>query len=248
MSGPGPEWGPDEHLLAMLHGALARDDDEAYLSTLLSLSLVLPDEADDGEWPVAPTEVGTVVVAFSSVEAMRASPAGDDVPLVVRPVLDLLHAWPDPTWSLLIDGTRDTQVLLEPGAIAELTEQAARTYPLDAALRAVRGRPRAYLKALVDAEVVVPQQPDGSPTRDLSNPGFAWWYAGPEVVLLFSSPVRLQLCLGEVPWLSAPFTDVVRHWPDGCAAAIDPDQRTGMRLPADAMAVMAVAVGARSVR
>jgi hypothetical protein len=238
-------WRPDEELLAMLHDAVARDDDETYLGTLLGLGLVLPGDPDDGEWAAAPTDVGTVAVAFSSVELMRDGGIGAEVPYTVWPVLDLLHAWPDPAWSLLIDGGCDSQVLLEPGALERLAEQAAEAYPLDAALRSASGRLRPCLEALVRAVVVVPQPPGGAPIHEPSHPDFAWWHTG-AAVALFSSPMRLQVRLGDVPWLTVAFTDVLAHWPDGCAATIDPDQPTGARLPAEAMTAMAVALRALS--
>jgi hypothetical protein len=246
------EWHADEELVAVLHSALARDDDEAYLSTLLNLSLAMPDETGDGSWATAPTEVGTVVVAFSSVERMRASPVGDHVPYAVRPVLDLLHEWPNPAWSMLVDGTTDTQVLLEPGAIAQLTEQAARDHPLDAALRSAGGRLRSCLEALLHADVVVPQRGSGSPTRDLFDPGFAWWRTeDPDdepAVVLFSSPVRLQLGLGDESWLAAPFADVARCLPGGHAALVDPQQHTAARVPAAVVDGLSVALRARTGR
>lgn len=250
MSARTTDWQADEQLVGVLHSALARDDDATYLDTLLNLSLVMPDETGDGGWATAPTEVGTVVVAFSSVELMRAGPAGDGVPYVVRPVLDLLYDWPDPAWSLLVDGATETQVLLEPGAIAQLSEQAARDFPLDGALRSVAGRLRPYLEALVHAEVVVPQRPEGSPARNLSHRDFAWWRTddrdGEPAVVLFSSPVRLQLRLGDVPWLTAGFLDVAQCLPDGHAVSLDPGQPTGARLPAAAVDGMAVALRART--
>jgi hypothetical protein len=92
----------------------------------------------------------------------------------------------------------------------------------------------------------VPMRPKGSPSRDLANPAFAWWHTGDADsgagVALFSSPVRLQASLGDVPWLVAPFTSVLSHWPDGCAAVVDPDHHNGMSLPAEAMAGMDVAL------
>jgi hypothetical protein len=241
-------WRADETLLAVLHNALRRDDDETYLATLLDIGLVVPTDQSGENWALAETDAGTMVVVFSSVEAMHASPAGSAMTYVVRPVIDLVRAWPDRKWSLLIDGTQDTQVLIDAEAVAELAERAAELYPLDAAIRAAAGHPRTYLRALLSADVIVPMRPKGSPTRDLANPGFAWWHtdhsSNVASVALFTSPVRLQVSLGDVPWLAVPFTKVLEHWPDGCAAAIDPDHQVAMSLPAEAMAGMAVALNA----
>jgi len=157
-----------------------------------------------------------------------------------------VHAWPDPKWSLLIDGTLDTQVQVEPDAIEQLAASATQAYPLDAALRTAAGHPRSYLEALIGADVIVAMRPKGSASRDLANPAFAWWHTGDAesgaAVALFSSPVRLQATLGDIPWLVAPFTAVLSHWPDGCAAVVDPGHRNGMSLPAEAMAGMDVAL------
>jgi hypothetical protein len=240
-------WRADETLLAVLHSALRRDDDATYLATLLDAGLVVPTDRNGENWALAQTDSGTMVVVFSSVEAMHASPVGDAMTYVVRPVIDLVHAWPDRKWSLLIDGTLDTQVLIDSEAVAELAERAAEMYPLDAAIRAADGHPRTYLRALLSADVIVPMRPKGSPARDLASPGFAWWHIGDSgnvpSVALFTSPVRLQVSLGDVPWLAAPFKTVLAHWPDGCAAVIDPEHHLGMSLPAEAMAGMAVLSG-----
>lgn len=240
------EWRADEQLLAVLHHAARTDDDDTYLSTLLDISLVMPREPDSQDWAVAEVGESTVVVVYSSVEAMHASPVGDTVAYVVWPVLDLLHAWPDPQWSLLIDATLDTQVQIEPNVVTELAGRAAAAYPLDAGLRAAGGHPRTYLKALIDADIVLPIRPKGSPSRDLANPSFGWWHIGDTdatlAVMVFSSPVRLHASLGDVPWLIAPFRQVLAHWPDGWAAVVDPDHHLSMWLPAEAMAGMAVAL------
>ncbi|GAA0710919.1 hypothetical protein Drose_24925 [Dactylosporangium roseum] len=237
------EWGADEHLLTVLHTAARRDDDETYLATLLDIGLVLPTSPSDEGWPMTETDDGPIVFAFSSVELMRASLADHVVTGVVWPVLDLLHTWPDPAWSLLVDGSHGSQVLILPDAIAQLATRAVDAYPLDTALRGAAGHPRSYLNTLIAADVVVPLRPKGSPTHDLAKPDFAWWRTGDSAadpaVVLFSSPVRLQVSLGDVPWLVAPFVEVVRHFPDGCAAQVDPDHQIGMRLPGEAMAGMA---------
>jgi hypothetical protein len=240
-------WRPDEQLLSALHDAVRRADHEAYLDTLLQTSLVMPTDPARQQWAVVPADGDAAyVVAFSSVEALRESPAATVEQYVVWPVIDLLHAWPDPGWSLLVDGRLPTQAVLDPGVVARLAEWAAQAYPLDAALRAAGTDPVAYLDALLTSEIVVPMLPEGSPSRDLSDPEFAWWRvdAGPDdgsgdrsaaAIVLFSSPVRLQTRLGDVPWLQADFVDMMEHWPDGHAALVDPDHHIGAVLPADLM-------------
>jgi hypothetical protein len=246
-------WRPDEQLLSALHDAIRRTDQQAYLDTLLQTSLVMPTDPARQQWAVVPADGGDAayMVAFSSVEALRESPAATVEQYIVWPVIDLLHAWPDPGWSLLVDGGLPTQAVLDPGVVAELAEWATQAYPLDAALRAAGTDLVAYLDALLTSEIVVPMLPEGSPSRDLSDPEFAWWrvVAGPDDgsgdrseagIVLFSSPVRLQTLLGDVPWLQADFVDMLEHWPDGQAALVDPDHHIGAVLPADLMRQAAV--------
>jgi hypothetical protein len=246
------EWRPDEQLLSALHDAIRRADHQAYLETLLETSLVMPTDPARQQWAVVPADGDAAyVVAFSSVDALRESPAATAEQYIVWPVVDLLHAWPDPGWSLLVDGGLPTQAVLDPGVVAQLAEWAAQIYPLDAALRAAGTDPVAYIDALLTSEIVVPMAPEGSPSRDLSDPEFAWWRvaAGPDDgsgersaagIFLFSSPVRLQTRLGDVPWLQADFVNVLEHWPDGHAALVDPDHHIGAVLPADLMRRAAV--------
>jgi len=235
-------WEPDEQQLHMLHDAVRRLDRAAYLDTLLNTSVVMPADPDSDEWAIASLESGTWVVVFSSIDALRAIPSGADQHHKVWPVIDLLHAWPHPDWALLIDGSLPTEVSLKPATIAELVESAVGAYPLDAALSAA-GDLQSYLDALQTAEVVVPMRPAGSPSRDLANPDFAWWRTGSEEsepeITLFSSPVRLQVSLGDVPWLIVPFSDLLPHWPNRCAALIDPQHDISRRVSADVMSALA---------
>lgn len=262
---------PDDDPVAALTAAALEGDDKAYLDALLRTSLVMPTEPGRQRWAAVPIAGhGTFVVAFSSEQALNEAPVATGHS-IVWPVLDLLHAWPDPAWSLMVDGGRPTQVVFAPDAVAALAERAVAEYPVDAALRAARRDPDAYLNALLPAEVVVPMLPTGSPSRDLSDPEFAWWRVtdtspgeqssprgqespkgppggqgspgapggrgghGGEMIVLFSSPVRLRTRLGDVPWLLADFLGVLEHWPDGAAAVVDPDHHIGAVLPAGVM-------------
>jgi hypothetical protein len=234
------DWTPDASLLAALHEAAARQDLAGYLDTLLDACLVTPTDPDSGEWVVARDPQDRLVVpSFTSIEAMRASPIGArEQSYTLWPVLDLVAGWPDPQWSLLVDGTLPSQVWLAPETVAALADRVTERYPVDPALRAAAGDPEAYLQALLPADVVVPIRPAGSPSRDLTDPAFAWWSLGPadrppEGITLFSTPVRLQSRLGDVPWLIAPFVDVLTNCPPDCAMLVDPDHHLGAALPAE---------------
>ncbi|MCW6010089.1 hypothetical protein K1W54_36920 [Micromonospora sp. CPCC 205371] len=232
-------WQPDEYILGALHDAVHRGDPDAYLAALVDSCLVVPGDPAGGGWPVVETPDGVCVVAYTMLEAL---PPGIDG-YAIWPAFDLLHGWPDPEWSLSVDSGLPTHVTVEPSGIAEAAARAADMYPLDVALWAAGGDPRSYLDAVVGAEVVVPMRPDGSPSRDLTDPEFAWWRApDPPAIALFTSPVRLRARLGEVPWLVTGFIDLLRHWPDGHAALMDPDHHIGATLPAEAMAAMASTV------
>ncbi|MGF7239423.1 MAG: SseB family protein [Frankia sp.] len=254
----GIEWRPDEQVLSALHDAVRDADREAYLLALLDASLVMPTDATREQWAVVPVDGrAPCVTVFSSVEALRQSPAGTAPSHIVWPVIDLLHAWPDPGWALLIDAGLPTQVLMEPEMVAELAERAVAGVPLDAAVRAAGTDLVAYLEALLAADVVVPLDPRGSSSRDLSDPEFAWLRIaadadasvaagagiGPSpAIVLFSVPVRLQSRFGDVPYLQAPFTTVLEYWPDGHSGLVDPGHHVSALLPAEAIRSVAVSV------
>ncbi|MEJ3747577.1 SseB family protein [Actinomycetes bacterium KLBMP 9797] len=225
----------DDEVVAALHDAARRGDPDAYVAALPHACLVMPGDPDEGGWAVADTPAGTSVVVYTSVEALP-----DGVPgYTIWAAFDLFHGWPDPAWSLLVDAGLSTEVTLAAEAVPVVAARAARAYPLDAALWAADAEPRSYLDAIVPADVVVPMRPGGSPSLDLADPEFAWWRVPDEpAIALFTSPVRLRARLGDAPWLVAAFADVLRHWPDGHAALVDPDHPIGAHLPADAMAAM----------
>lgn len=239
-------WRADEEVVAALHDAARRDDPDGYVAALPHACLVMPGDPATGGWPVVETATGTSVVVYTTVEAMPDSAGSDSAPgYTVWPAFDLLHGWPDPGWSLLVDGGLSTEVELTPEAVTLAAALAAEAYPLDTALWEADGDPRSYLDMVVAADVVVPMRPGGSPSLDLADPEFAWWRVpdGPAIAL-FTSPVRLRARLGDAPWLVAAFADVLRHWPAGHAALVDPDHHIGAHLPADAMAAMAEAARA----
>ncbi|GAB2960801.1 hypothetical protein GCM10027280_57020 [Micromonospora polyrhachis] len=230
-------WRPDDYLIGLLDVAAQRRDVDGYLTALLETCVVMPADSDGARWPtVAGPDGSTMVVVFTSVDRLCTGPVEIQAPPIVWPVLDLVHHWPDPRWALLIDPTLASQVLLEPELMAELADRATSEHPLDAALRAAGDDPAAYLGALLESDVVVPTLPTGSPSRDLSDAEFAWWRDGTspadEGIVLFSSAVRLRARLGDVPWMIAPFLDVLEYWPAGCAALVDPDHHNGLRIPA----------------
>lgn len=228
-------WRPDEYVLGALYDAVHRGDPDAYLAALVDSCLIVPGDPAEGGWPVVETPDGVCVVVYTTLPV-------DIEQYSIWPAFDLLHAWPDPEWSLSVDSGLPTQVTVEPSGVARAAARAADTYPLDVALWQAGGDPEPYLDALVAADVAVPMRPEGSPSLDLTDPEFAWWRAPDgQAIALFTSPVRLRARLGDVPWLVARFVDVLRHWPDGHAALIDPDHHIGATLPAEAMAAMTAA-------
>ncbi|MGW0431196.1 hypothetical protein ACWDV4_01405 [Micromonospora sp. NPDC003197] len=238
------DWLPDEQQARLLHEAARSGDGEAYLGSLLDSCLVMPTDPDADRWAVLPVGDDTCVITFTTVDGLRASPIGDaDSRYLVCPVLDLVATWPDPAYSLVVDPTLETQAVIGAELVSELATRACAAYPLDAALRAARTELGPYLEALLTSEVVVPIWPYGSLSRDLTDPEFGWWGATAEdasvQVVLFSAPARVQARLGDVPWLIAPFHEVLTHWPQGCDALVDPDQPTGARVPGEVLKVLA---------
>jgi hypothetical protein len=229
-------WQPDEYILGALHDAVHRGDPDAYLAALVDSCLIVPGDPAEGGWPVVETPDGVCVVVYTILPV-------DIEGYSIWPAFDLLHGWPDPEWSLSVDSGLPTAVTVEPSGVARAAARAADVYPLDVLLWEAAGDPPSYLDAVAGAEVVVPMRPEGSPSRDLTDPEFAWWRApDTPAITLFTSPVRLRARLGEVPWLVTPFVELLRHWPEGHAALLDPDHHIGAILPAAAMTAMAAAV------
>jgi hypothetical protein len=234
------DWAPDPAIAHRLKGAVNTGDRTGYLRTLARTGLVLPisPAAAAGDepiaWAVESHEGRTYAFAYTSTAAMGRPPR----PYRVCAAVDVAYGLPDRRWWLAVDTGRPTQVFLGPDGLAGLR---GAEEPVEAALRAAvaSGTREAYLLALLGAEIVVPMLPDGSPSRDLTDPEFAWWPAeetgGRPAATVFTSEARLRATVGDVPWLAVDFADLVAVWPPDRDAAINPGSPIGGHLPVETL-------------
>jgi hypothetical protein len=237
------EWRPDEPVERRLRTAVRDDDRTGYLRALVDSGLVLPISpaaaAGDApiEWATESFEGRTYAFSFTSTTAMATATGRANAPYRVVAAVDVVYDLPDPSWWLAIDPGMPGQVFLGPEGIQGLREAELAVRPVDAELRAANktGQADAYLLALLGAEVVVPMVPDGSPSRDMTDPEFAWWLADQDsarpAAIVFTSEARLRATFGEVPWLAVDFADLLSGWEGAVDLSVNPGSGTGARLP-----------------
>lgn len=112
---------PVNELERRMRAALAAGDQEAYLRLLSGAELVLPDvDGDRTAWPTMVADGQTFVAAYTSTAAMAVSTAGQyDRGRPVR-FRDLVEAWPNPGWSLVLDPGLDLAAHLPASLIRQI--------------------------------------------------------------------------------------------------------------------------------
>ncbi|MDG4762758.1 SseB family protein [Solwaraspora sp. WMMD406] len=209
------------------------DDRQAYLTALASGPLLLPvppPETDGGvspaAWPTARLDGETHVLAFTSPEAIAACLPGQRVEYRLVSITDLASWWQDPQWWLAVDpglpiGARVSGAELARLAATGPTVGAATgPVPGEEELRAaIDGQdPDALTAALLRSELVVPLAPDGSASRDVTDPDFPWWClpdaAGEPSLPVFTSEQRLRQVLGDHDFVVLSSVQLAGAWPD----------------------------------
>ncbi|GAA4213951.1 SseB family protein [Actinocatenispora rupis] len=98
------EFEPVNELEFRMRAALATGDQETYLRLLAAADLVLPVGGTVVDaWPTVVSEGQTFVAAYTSPAAMAVSTTGQFEGGRAVAFRDLVAAWPDPAWSLVVD-------------------------------------------------------------------------------------------------------------------------------------------------
>jgi len=156
--------------------------------------------------------------------------------------IELAATWPDPSVQLAVDPGLPIEVFVSPAVVVELAGVAAQpaTELEEALARAIEdGDPEAYAKVLLAVDVLVPIEPGGSESRDITDPAFGWWRMEGEdtPIAVFTSPERLREQLGEPELVEVAFGALVTAWPDPASGlAVDPGTAYGGVLAAEAVA------------
>jgi hypothetical protein len=106
---------------------------------------------------------------------------------------------------------------------------------------AIAGRdPDGFTAALLRAELHLPVDPDGSPSRDLTDPEFPWWRLpdanGQPAVAVFTSEARLRYVLGDHDHVVLNAYRLASVWPDPqWAVAVNPGTSLAASLPGGAL-------------
>lgn len=231
-------WRPANDLEIGLLAAQERHDRDGYLSLLATTDLLVPypPETPDDAFGCVVTEVSgrSCMLAFTSEATMADVLGHDDLPYRLARFVQLDRGWPDPAIWLAVDPGRPIEIFLGAAAVGELAQLAAQPNgELEETLYAtsVAGDPDGFAEALTTVDVVVPIDPDGADTRDVTDPEFPWLridYAD-RPVMVFTSPARLREQLSDqVEYIEVPFVAVASAWwhPAGAAAETEPTEQT----------------------
>jgi hypothetical protein len=221
-------WEPDDEIDRDLLAARRGADTGGFLTHLARADLLLPQPADAGQvsWATAEISGRRWVLSFTSATAMKGS-LGADPPHRVARFPELAATWPDPALGLAANPGLPIEAYLSAEGVVDLAAAASRpATELERALAAaLEGEDlEAYARALLETDVVVPVEPAGGPSRELTGPAFPWLRLDEDgSIVVFTSAARLRDQLGVHPHVGVAFADLVQVWPDtDSSAAIDP--------------------------
>jgi hypothetical protein len=148
------EWKPASVLERDLLNAVQGADTDAYLTAISTAELVVPisPQAARGEeavtWGTAQVDGRTLLLAFTSPEAMRHATQGEG--RWHRPVTfcELAAAWPDPRWGLAVDPLLPVQAFLDAGVVARVAGAAVTATEDGERIALVDGEPPVMQKVL----------------------------------------------------------------------------------------------------
>ncbi|MEG3635985.1 SseB family protein [Micromonospora palythoicola] len=238
-------WQPSTAAEQALLAAAEADDREGFLTELVTGPLLLPVSPgaaagrETVAWATGQHDGVTHVLAYTSPAAIAAGLPGQSVSYRVSSLVDLAVDWPDDEWMLAIDAGLPIGIRLAADELRALTEPVMEA---ERPLReAVRGQdPNALMAALLRAELVLPVDPDGPATRDLSDPEFPWWTLPDEQgrvsLPVFSSEARLRQVLGEHDLVVVSSLQLTDHWPDiSWQLLVNPETPLAAALPGEAL-------------
>ena len=217
------DWRPVTEAEVAMAAAVEAGDREAFLAAFAGGPLLLPvsPEAAAGRaqlaWPTGVFEGLTHVIAFTSPEAIAVCMPGESVSYRLASLTDVVAAWPDDSWWLAVDPGLPIGLRLSAAELRGLPDPAADE--AEATLRdaIIRQDPDLLAAALLKAEIVVPLRPDGSESRDLTDPEFPWWClpdaAGEPTLPVFTSEARLRQALGDHDFVVVSSYQLADSWP-----------------------------------
>ncbi|MGW0434905.1 SseB family protein [Micromonospora sp. NPDC003197] len=218
------DWQPATEVETAMAAAVEASDRDAFLAAFVGGPLLLPvsPEAAAGRaqlaWPTGVFDGLTHVIAFTSPEAIATCMPGESVSYRLVSLTDVVDSWPDDTWWLAVDPGLPIGLRLSVGELRELPDPAA--VEAEAALRdaIIRQDPDLLAAALLKSEIIVPLRPDGSESRDLTDPEFPWWClpdaAGDPALSVFTSEARLHQALGDHDFVVVSSYQLAESWPD----------------------------------
>jgi hypothetical protein len=243
-------WEPDGDLEERLLFARAKADDERFLRRLALADLLLPlmpEEVSAGQglnWVTSVISGQQCVVAFTSEKAMYGLMHAEP-PYRVARFFDLGRTWPDAKVWLAVDPGLPIEAYLTPEVIINLGSLASEpSNPFEEALAeaAVGEDVEAYARALLGADLVLPIDPNGSATRELTDPDFPWTRMNDEgnSIVAFTSDERFREILGggQEP-VTMRFADLAAGWPDPeIGLAVNPGHAFGAVLNGSAVFIV----------
>ncbi len=146
---------------------------------------------------------------------------------------------------LALDPGLPVEGLFTPVAIGDLAAASAR--PADVleetlAAAAEQGDIGAVIRALLPVEVLVPLDPTGSKTPDLTDPEFAWCRLTDDgqPIMVYTSVTRLRDELAGTEAVTVPFAAGLSEWPDPAVGmAVNPGTTFETAIPAEALTTVA---------
>jgi hypothetical protein len=243
---PGAGWQPAGPVEADLYEAVRAGDQRAFLTALAGGLLVLPisPEADAGReplgWATGLIDGLTHLIAFTSVEALYEVVPADPLPFRLATMADLAANWPDPRWWLALNPGLPIEARIAPAELADLPPPTRVAGDAELATAIQATDPDGFMAALMRAELLVPVRPDGSPSRDLTDPDFPWWTmrdeTGQPTIVAFTGAAWLGLVLGDADHVVVSMPQLARAWPNpGVSLAINPGTALAGTLPGDAV-------------
>jgi hypothetical protein len=217
-------WEPDGELEERLLFARAKADDERFMRRLALADLLLPllpEEVAAGQgfnWVTSVISGQQCVVAFTSEKAMYGLMHAEP-PYRLARFFDLGRTWPDPKVWLAVDPGLPIESYLTPEVIINLGSLASEpATPLEEALAAALDEEdiEGYARALLGADVVLPIDPNGSATREVTDPDFPWTRLedAEHSIVAYTSEERFREILGGgQESVTMRFVDLAAGWP-----------------------------------
>jgi hypothetical protein len=249
---------PQNDMEERLFDAITRRDLEAFFKILLSGQVLVPAEAEtpwgtkpddpDFPWLTVPVHDRPSIMVFTSLKWMH--DAVGQSRFVMPEVLDLVSAWADPGWTLVLNPGTPIDATVPGDQVHDLAGPASPAPPpefepgnrIDQELfeAAEADDNDAFLRVLFAANVLVPIAADAPLEVTPTEPEFRWDAAMRDgsSVQVFTSLVRLREALvgseASSRFVYTDFRELIRHWPRAeWTMLLNPGTRIGASLRGD---------------